>query len=388
MSRVRHAVRDESGNLGTSPGSPNIRGLCPPCGEVLDLCAVRSKDDVLGMRGGFMAVIRFRTSDLPVAERFASWCEMANKTLIPNAVSSDHAADFHAELCLQDLGVVRLNALSYPPLETYRPARLIRRSDPEELQIMIASQGSHRIIQGGRDVTSSPGELLLYDTSRPWHGWCVAKSGMVRGTLVQFPRAILPLPENRLRDLILRPLPGREGIGALLAGCLRRMTAQAGSYTAADGQRLASIVIDLVTAVCAHHLERDHAVPPETHRRTLLLKVRTHIEQQLGDPRLSPETISAACRISVRHLHRLFEGEELTLSAWIRHRRLERCRRDLGDPALLHRPVHAVAAHWGLTEPAHFSRVFRAAYGVSPSEYRDRARVKAGSGNQSTGSRG
>jgi AraC-like DNA-binding protein len=55
---------------------------------------------------------------------------------------------------------------------------------------------------------------------------------------------------------------------------------------------------------------------------------------------------------------------------WIRRRRLERCRRDLLDPALRAEPVAAVAARWGLTNPAHFGRLFRDAYGVPPSAYR------------------
>ncbi|WP_230984376.1 helix-turn-helix domain-containing protein [Microbispora oryzae] len=318
-------------------------------------------------------MLRFRTSDLPAADRFTAWCDLANDALVPNAMRSDYAADFQAELRMQDFGMVRLNTLSYLPLETYRHARLIRRSDPDELQLMIPWRGSQRIFQGDRDATFSPGELLLYDTSRPWHGWTSPKTAMVRGLMVQLPRAALSLPERGIRDLMVRPLSGREGVGALLTGYLSRMAAHADSYTVADGPRLASIVIDLVTALCAHHLERDRAVPSETHRRTLQLKVRAYIERQLGDPHLSPESVSAACQISVRALHRLFEGEELTVSAWIRRRRLDRCRRDLGDPALLHRPVHAIAAHWGITDPAHFSRIFRAAYGVSPNEYRRQA---------------
>jgi AraC-like DNA-binding protein len=54
----------------------------------------------------------------------------------------------------------------------------------------------------------------------------------------------------------------------------------------------------------------------------------------------------------------------------IRQRRLERCRRDLLDPSLEDVPVSAIAARRGLTSAAHFSRVFRAAYGASPVEYR------------------
>ncbi|GAA2788117.1 hypothetical protein GCM10010470_23340 [Saccharopolyspora taberi] len=61
------------------------------------------------------------------------------------------------------------------------------------------------------------------------------------------------------------------------------------------------------------------------------------------------------------------------MRCWIRQRRLERCRRDLTNPHLRQRPVHAIAARWGFTDPAHFSRIFRAAYGLSPSDYRHNA---------------
>lgn len=65
------------------------------------------------------------------------------------------------------------------------------------------------------------------------------------------------------------------------------------------------------------------------------------------------------------------------MAAWIRQRRLERCRRDLLDPALADLPVSAVAARWGLMNAAHFSRAFRAAYGLPPTEYRRAVSVPA-----------
>ena len=72
----------------------------------------------------------------------------------------------------------------------------------------------------------------------------------------------------------------------------------------------------------------------------------------------------------MRYLYKLFEHRPSGVAAWIRERRLERCRRDLLDPALRTQPVSTIAARWGLTDPAHFSRAFRAAYGVPPAEYR------------------
>ena len=56
-----------------------------------------------------------------------------------------------------------------------------------------------------------------------------------------------------------------------------------------------------------------------------------------------------------------------------------RCRQDLADPTLAHRSVSAIAARWGFTDPAQFSRAFRAAYDLAPTEYR-RAAGTTGSG--------
>jgi AraC-like DNA-binding protein len=72
----------------------------------------------------------------------------------------------------------------------------------------------------------------------------------------------------------------------------------------------------------------------------------------------------------VRYLHYLFQEQGTTVSRWIRHRRLEACRRELARRATGGVAVAAVAQRFGLTSPAHFSRVFRAAYGMSPREWR------------------
>nr|WP_246098027.1 helix-turn-helix transcriptional regulator [Streptomyces botrytidirepellens] len=58
-------------------------------------------------------------------------------------------------------------------------------------------------------------------------------------------------------------------------------------------------------------------------------------------------------------------------AAWIRHRRLERCRLALANPRLNARPIQAIATRWGFTDPAHFSRLFRAAYGIPPRDHRN-----------------
>ncbi|WP_347629577.1 helix-turn-helix domain-containing protein [Sphaerisporangium sp. B11E5] len=319
------------------------------------------------------------TGHLPAAERFDFWREAAADMLIPSMLDSDHSDDFQARLRLLDLGDVRVSVLRYPPLETCRPASLVRRSDPEGYQFMLTLRGGHRLVHGGADVTSREGRFLLSDTSRPWQGWASGEDGVVEGIMVQVPRAVLPLPAGAVRRLTGVPLCGRTGFGALLGGCLRHMAAAARSLTPADGPHLAGLTVQLLTALCTHHLGRPARACPGT---ALFLRARAHIEAHLGDPGLTPATLAAACQVSVRHLHRLFRDQGVTVAAWVRHRRLESCRRDLADPALNHRYVHAIAARRGLPDPAAFSRAFRAAYGMSPRDYRRFAQEVVADGEQ------
>ena len=94
------------------------------------------------------------------------------------------------------------------------------------------------------------------------------------------------------------------------------------------------------------------------------------IEGGLADPGLTPAAVARAHHVSLRSLYKLFDRERTSVAGLIRERRLERCRHDLLDPALAARPVSAIAARWGLVDPAHFSRLFRATYGIPPLEYR------------------
>ena len=100
------------------------------------------------------------------------------------------------------------------------------------------------------------------------------------------------------------------------------------------------------------------------------MRIHAFIQEHLGDPELSPAAIAAANHISLRLLHKLFQEQGQTVAGWIRARRLERCRRDLLDPAQAACPVAAVAARWGFRSAIHFSRLFRATYGLPPHEYR------------------
>ena len=100
-----------------------------------------------------------------------------------------------------------------------------------------------------------------------------------------------------------------------------------------------------------------------------LQTIRNQVEHDEGSG-LDHESIAAAHFISRRHLDRLFADDERTVAETIRDRRLARCRRDLEDPGRAGDSVLDIATGWGFVSPAHFSRAFRATYGISPREAR------------------
>ncbi|MFD5432690.1 hypothetical protein ACFWJ4_11020 [Kitasatospora sp. NPDC127067] len=67
----------------------------------------------------------------------------------------------------------------------------------------------------------------------------------------------------------------------------------------------------------------------------LVRRVREYIVHHLGDPELSPERVARAHHISVRYLHRLFEGEGATVGRLVQRLRLDAGARELARPVRL-----------------------------------------------------
>ncbi|MEV4998566.1 AraC family transcriptional regulator [Streptomyces niveus] len=324
----------------------------------------------------------FDSWDVPVRDRVDGWREMLTLAPAPDLMAIDSFVDFQASLRAAHLGGTQVFAHAYPSLRTWRTAKMIRRDDPELYSVALVLRGQQEIGQARRNTTPGIGNMVMYSSRKPYEMQVKADDGTAAALVAQVPRALLPLSADKLDRLLVTRLPGREGIGALVVNFLTHLATDAGPYRPADGVRLGTVLLDLLTAMLAHHLEDDSQVPPESRERTLVLQIKRFLHQHLGDPRLSADSIAAAHHISTRHLHRLFQSHGHTVAAWIRSQRLEHARRDLTDPALAYHPIHAIAARWGFTHGAAFSRTFRAAYGLTPQDYRHHAHLSLGANRQ------
>jgi AraC-like DNA-binding protein len=240
-------------------------------------------------------------------------------------------------------------------------------SDTYKLELLLA--GRLVVAQDGREAALRPGDFAVCDMTRPLLlGYPGGSPTRVLALLV--PRPLVPLSPAEVSGVTAVRMSGQHGTAGLLSALLVRLAGSVDEYDDADAVRVASTVVDLLVTVLAGRLDRPSAPNPEQGRRALLQRIYAFVEERLPDSDLSPASIAAAHHMSVRYLYRLFEDEGHTVAGWIRGRRLERCRRDLAEPALLGRPVSAIAARWGFPDPTHFSRVFRATHAVTPRDYR------------------
>ncbi|MEV0288952.1 helix-turn-helix domain-containing protein [Kribbella sp. NPDC050820] len=310
-----------------------------------------------------MSVV-FRADDQPLKARADYWHQVVGDTLARLDLAAPPSLDARDRLRVGEVGPVRVVELS-----TGESSRATRRrthissSDPEVFKIDVQARGHGLIAHGGREARCAPGDFTLVDLSRPC-GW--ANSPAAGLVAVAFPRSLLPAWD--LDSLTGVRIAGDDGLGALVSSLALRLPKHLDD---ADGGRLGTAMLDLLTVVLAERLGDGRSVPPATRRRALLVQIHAYIEQRLSDPALSPRSIAAANFISVRYLHKLFEAEKTTVVASIRRRRLVRCHRDLLDSTLNAVPVSAIATRWGFSSPAHFTRLFRATYGQPPTQVRN-----------------
>jgi AraC-like DNA-binding protein len=267
-----------------------------------------------------------------------------------------------------DLGVVRIVCAVGERIdgEVIRTPRLIRASDPELCKIDLQLRGRVVVGQDDRQVELAGGAFTFIDLSRPSH-----LVGELDGVAaVMFPRSLLPLRYADTKQLAGAAFHPQDAGTSLVAALVGQLSSRSNEYAPDAAARIGAAVFDLILAALSARLDRSEAVPPGTRMRVLRWRVKAYIEERLGDPRLSPAEIAAAHHVSLRYLYRIFEAERSTVGSWIRGRRLRRCREDLADPALRDRPVSAVGARWGFIDPTHFGRVFKAEFGVTPSDYR------------------
>ena len=106
----------------------------------------------------------------------------------------------------------------------------------------------------------------------------------------------------------------------------------------------------------------------------LRLAIQRYIDANLRNPELNHELIARQFGISVRQVHKVFEGKGLTVGQYILNRRLQGAAAQLRAIDHAHRKIGDIAFDWCFNELSHFSRAFKSHYGCTAREWRHELR--------------
>jgi AraC-like DNA-binding protein len=161
-----------------------------------------------------------------------------------------------------------------------------------------------------------------------------------------------------------RAIPARGAIAASAAGAAALL--RFGRPDSTDVLAVQSLV-DMVLG--SLDVGADSA-SPEPSSPPCLFRARLLIGQNIGDESYGPDRLARDLGLSRRSLYNRFGRMGMTPANFIQQQRLARARAEILSDPDRERSLVTIALRNGFSDSSSFSRSFKAAYGITPSEFR------------------
>jgi len=279
-----------------------------------------------------------------------------------------------AALDAYELGPLRMIRIEAPAHRVERDASCGELPTDEFYKLVLQLRGKATIRLHDRQFVLQAGDWSLYDPQVPYSITNLERCSML---VTQVPRA-------RLSDFKVPNLhtseahsTNRAGLHAVFGSFMRSLAGQLPELPDAVGTAVSESIFGLLGSTLAAHQVRDNESQTQP-AAVLKLRVKQYVQTHLADSDLSIQRIADALRCSKRYLHRIFENEPCSLERHIWLSRLAHCETILKDSTTSNRSIAEIAYGAGFTSNAHFCRLFKEHYGVTPSEYQWLARAQDG----------
>lgn len=322
---------------------------------------------------GCVPVARFSTAGLAPGDRFAAWgraVAVLFELHAPSHRPATHhpAANFAAALTTYHFGAFLLCHSRADAARYIRTEHRTRRDDLDHYLIHLPLQQSGGFGPAGALRRLRPLDVGIFDLTLP--AGYAAGAGEAISLIV--PRAtlatLLKEPNQQHGRILRRDRP----MVAVLARHIIALHSEAPRFGLHEASALASTAINLIAICLGFDGNAAARAPPPASgagKENLARKIRVYIEQNLHRETLTPDMIVSELLISRSQLYRQFERFG-GVRHYMRRRRLRRCLLAICNPLQAGQRIADIAYEQGFGDEAHFSRLFREAFGLSPREAR------------------
>lgn len=311
--------------------------------------------------------IVFDTASVPSESRPAFWADVLCSLYAQCCVRPEDPQTYRGTVRHCVVPGLEASMIRSAPLHTSSAEGHTAHDEQVAYYVAMQLEGVTTIRQLDRELALHPGDVTVWTNARPF---AFHSDG-------PFCSAQFKLPGHRTRRvmpdidrLLCRPLG--EPL-AWLRRCLLPLVDEVcgvhGDLDKSAEEALMHTAFDLIVeglGVCMAS-----AAPA---RRPLaayhLHRIKHAIDQRLHDPALNVGILARDLGISATHLHRVFKAEATTAARYILERRLQACASDLSSQQHRLRTITEIAVRHGFGSSSHFSRAFRARFGMTPQQWR------------------
>ncbi|MBI5722286.1 MAG: helix-turn-helix domain-containing protein [Burkholderiales bacterium] len=305
--------------------------------------------------------LQWSTGRVLVSERPQVWSHINNRYFGRLRVGCLDEGPLDASLEAYEVGPLRMFRIEAPAHEVVRDASCGELPTDDFYKLVLQVRGRGAVEQFHERVLLQPGNWALYDPRAPYR---IANFERCTLLVTQVPREMLAglrLPRLHAGEAGCSNAAGLHGV---FGTYLRALSEQLPGLPDGVGRAISESVLGLLGSTLAEAQRRQGEPLPLP--AVLKLRVRQYVQAHLSDPDLSIQRIADTLRCSKRYLHRVFEDEPLSLERQIWISRLEHCRDALMADGNTHRSAAEIGFAWGFKSGAHFCRLFKLHFGLTP----------------------
>ncbi|WP_375309199.1 AraC family transcriptional regulator [Bradyrhizobium sp. A5] len=320
---------------------------------------------------------RWCTDEVEPHDRFDYWREVRSKGLfgVTAELERERRGDFYGEFSLRQIGGGGLVELKASHYTVERSTSDIAYAPGDSICVyqQLGSGGWFGGMRAG-DFAIANGSFATSHTDQPYRTAPLGAGGF-HLRILRIPVSGLSTQDKRMRELGPRRFDD-PNLAPLLAACFADLGEAAAGDDGATGET-AVVQASLVQALGHLALIERGILRPGSRlgqaalRTARLSQARRLIARHLQDPDLTPTMVAALLGVSVRHLHMLFESAAKSFSQTVTDERLKQSRRLLREAP--NRLIADIATSCGFESLATYYRVFNAAYGMAPGDFRAQA---------------
>ena len=319
-----------------------------------------------GKRMGMIAspTVQTRTHQ---ATTLSSWRDMVRDLLNDIYCHRPGGGDFRGSISSRDLLETRFVQISADSHRASCDSSRMSRGDRDYVLLSVLHEGEAKIFQDDREATLVPGDIAIYDAGRPYQ--FVVNKHFVQ-TVVRLHRGDLVRRIPNAHDFTARRVAGDKVLGRIASAHIREVYNQIDHIGPENARDVQMGLLNIIASALSGPEAVSGGVFRE-HHQYLLRRIMWFVEENLFDENLSCEGVAAALGISERYLRKLCSTSGCSLSERILNRRLEEAGRRLSHGNAVKTPITSIAYDCGFKDAAHFSRAFKAKFGMTPRDYRN-----------------